>query len=102
MEMHRKIFDLVANLHDLTCRGSKDYKVALAKVQDYNMTKILTRQCSFPDLNGNQKMSIVEMNVVCAVQLDIEIYNYIDVVLRKIRMGTLLNEIRSKEQRMIN
>lgn len=32
MKMHRKTFDLVANLHDLTCKGIKDYKVALARV----------------------------------------------------------------------
>jgi hypothetical protein len=43
MIMHYSFFDLVNNLHDLTCRGNKDFKEALAKVQDYNMTKILTR-----------------------------------------------------------
>ena len=26
MIMHRKIFAIVDNLHDLTCRGNKDYK----------------------------------------------------------------------------
>jgi len=43
MNMHTRIFSLLDNLHDLTCRGNKDSKEALAKVQDYNMTKILTR-----------------------------------------------------------
>ena len=43
MQMHRIIFSLIDNLHDLMCRGNKDYKEALSNVQDYNMTKILTR-----------------------------------------------------------
>ena len=43
MYMHRDIFSLIDNLHDLICRGNKDYKQALSNVQDYNMTKILTR-----------------------------------------------------------
>lgn len=67
MQMHRKIFMIVDNLHDLTCRGNKDIREALGKVQDYNMTKILTRQCSLPDLNGEYKESKVELNVVYSV-----------------------------------
>lgn len=43
MQMHRGIFSLIDNLHDLICRGNKDYKESLSNVQDYNMTKILTR-----------------------------------------------------------
>ena len=46
MIMHRRIFSLIDNLHDLCCRGTKDYKEALANVQDYNMTKILSRKCA--------------------------------------------------------
>lgn len=49
MVMHRKIYKLIDNLHDLCCRGTKDYKESLATVQDYNMTKILSRKCSIPD-----------------------------------------------------
>jgi len=67
MTMHRKIFSMIDNLHDLTCKGNKDYKEALEKVRDYNITKILTRMCSIPDPNGVYKESIVEMNVVHAV-----------------------------------
>lgn len=43
MIMHTKIFSIIENLHDLCCRGTKDSKQALANVQDYNLTKILTR-----------------------------------------------------------
>jgi hypothetical protein len=32
MYMHRKIFFLIDNLHDLCCRGTKDYRQALANV----------------------------------------------------------------------
>jgi len=32
MQMHRRIFSLIENLHDLCCRGTKDYKEALANV----------------------------------------------------------------------
>lgn len=67
MVMHRKIFALLDNLHDLCCRGTKDYKEALANVQDYNMTKILTRKCSVPDLSGDVKQSRCEFNVLHAV-----------------------------------
>lgn len=32
MQMHRRIFSLIENLHDLCCKGSKDYIEALANV----------------------------------------------------------------------
>lgn len=32
MVMHRKIFSIIDNLHDLCCKGTKDYKQALANV----------------------------------------------------------------------
>lgn len=32
MGMHTKIFSLIDNLHDLMCRGNKDYREALANV----------------------------------------------------------------------
>lgn len=43
MEQHRGRFGMVSSLHDLTCRGLKDYKQALDVVQDYNMMKILSK-----------------------------------------------------------
>lgn len=43
MSTHLKIFRIQDNLYDLMCRGMKDYKDALANVQDYNMSKILTK-----------------------------------------------------------
>ncbi len=64
METHTKIFDLIDNLHDLICRGTKDDKQALAKVQDYNMTKILTRKCSVPDKSGDSKQNRCDFNIL--------------------------------------
>jgi len=95
MMMHRRIFSLIDNIHDLTCRGNKDYKQAMSNVQDYNMTKILTRKCSIPDRNGEYKEGKCELDVIYAVQMDIELYNYIDTVLRKLRMGILVSEMKS-------
>ena len=96
MMMHRRIFSIIDNLHDLLCRGNKDYRQALSNVQDYNMTKILTRKCSIPDKNGDYKEGRCDLDVIYAVQMDIELYNYVDKVLRKLRMGKLLDELKQK------
>ena len=77
MTMHTKAYDLVENLHDLFCRGTKDYKEALANVQIYNMTKILTWKCSIPNSSGDIKQSVCDFDVIHAVQMDIELYNFI-------------------------
>ena len=97
MVMHTGIFSIIDNLHELFCRGSKNSKEALANVQDYNMTKILTRKCSIPDKSGDYKEGRCELNVIHAVQMDIEMYNYWDVVMRKVRMGILRQDIIKKE-----
>ena len=67
MNWHTKVFDLVENLHDLFCRGTKDYKEALQNVQMYNMTKILTRKCSIPNTSGDVKQNVCDFNVIHAV-----------------------------------
>lgn len=89
MVMHRKIFCLVENLHDMVCRGTKDYKEALANVQDYNMTKILTRKCSVPNKSGDLKQSLVNFNIMYSIQMDIELYNYCDILFRDYFSGKL-------------
>jgi len=96
MQMHRIIFSLIANLHDLVCKGTKDYKESLSNVQDYNMTKILTRKASIPDNGGDYKEGKVELDIIYAVQMDIELYNYTDIILRKVKMGILKDELRKK------
>lgn len=84
---------MVSSLHDLTCRGLKDYKQALDVVQDYNMMKILSKQCSIPDLNGNFKMSVVHMNIIRDITFDLELYNFVDVLFRKMKLGNIREEI---------
>jgi len=51
-------------MHDLMCRGSKDYRSALANVQDYNMSKILAKQGAVPDPSGDIKKSIIDFNIL--------------------------------------
>ena len=40
------------------------------------------------------------MDVIHAVQMDIEMYNYVDIVLRKNGMGTLTDEMRRKQSKL--
>jgi hypothetical protein len=98
MVMHTGIFSIIENLHNLFCRGNKDYKEALSNVQDYNMTKILTRKCSIPDKGGDYKEGRCDLDVIHAVQMDIEMFNYVDVIMRKVRLGRLGDEIAKKAQ----
>lgn len=52
MIMHRNSMDMIDHMHDFLCKGSKDYKQALANVQDYNMAKIMSNKCSIPSEDG--------------------------------------------------
>ena len=97
MIMHRKIFKMVENLHDLVCKGLKDYQQALHIVLEYNLTKTLTSRCCIPDLDGDKKLSRVEMNVLYSISNDIELYNYIDLVLRRHRVQNLQQFITLEE-----
>jgi hypothetical protein len=91
MEMHRIIFSLIDNLHDLVCRGNKDHKEALMKVQDYNMTKVLSRKCSVPDETGDIKLARCDFNILFCVQMDVELYNFCTILFHNYRNGKLEN-----------
>lgn len=93
MQMHRVIFSLIDNLHDLVCRGNKDHKEALMKVQDYNMTKVLSRKCSIPDETGDIKQARCDFNTLYNVQMDIELYNYASILFYNFRNNKLENII---------
>lgn len=80
MKMHLRVFQIQDNLHDLMCRGNKDYKYALANVQDYNMTKIMTKQSAVPDKTGDIKQFTCEFNLLFHLQTDVELYNYLSIV----------------------
>lgn len=92
MQMHLRIFSIQDNLHDLYCRGNKDYRDALANVQDYNMTKILTRQCSVPDKTGDIKLFTCDFNILFNLQCDIELYNYLQTIILDFFAGRLQQE----------
>lgn len=53
------------------------------------MTKILSRKCSVPDISGDVKQSKVDFNIIYAIQMDIENYNYLNVVLNDFNNGNL-------------
>lgn len=99
MAMHTRIFSIIDNLHDLVCRGTKDYKEALANVQDYNMTKILTRKCSVPDRSGDIKLNRCDFNILFNLQMDIELYNYFEILMRDYRQGALTQENLEKDRK---
>jgi len=50
--MHRKKFFIVENLHDLFCKGIKNYKQALENMKEYNLSRVVTLHCSVPDITG--------------------------------------------------
>jgi len=102
MIMHRKIFKMIDNLHDLACRGTKDYKQALANVQDYNMTKILSRKCSVPDKTGDIKNSACDFNVLYSLQMDIELYTYLEILFRDYRSGKVAEEVNQTKNKKKN
>ena len=58
MRIHRKEFKIIENLHDLICRGMKDYIAAFSIILDYNMTKILTKQFSIPPDSGLSREAV--------------------------------------------
>jgi len=93
MKIHRSQFKIIDNLHDLMCKGNKDYKLALSIIQDYNMTKILSNQFSVPDESGLAKNAVCHFDPLFSVMYDIEIYNYIDWLLRLREMDALKEQI---------
>jgi len=53
------------------------------------MTKILSRKCAVEDKSGDIKIATLDFNILYAIQMDIENYNYIDMVFRDYRAGKL-------------
>jgi len=66
------------------------------------MTKILTRKCSVPDKGGDIKESVCDFNVLYALQMDIENYNYIEVLFRDYRSGKIASEINQAKDKKKN
>ena len=89
MNLHSNVFKIVGNMHDLCCRGTKDYRESLITVVDFNMTKILARKCAVPSKCGDVKNSLVDLNVMYAIQMDLELYNYYECLFADHRAGKL-------------
>mmetsp|Transcript_8089 Transcript_8089/g.13582 ORF Transcript_8089/g.13582 Transcript_8089/m.13582 type:complete len:254 (+) Transcript_8089:1402-2163(+) len=102
MIQHREIMKLVDNLHDLCCRGNKDYKMALENVQDYVLAKMLSRKCTVPHHTGDIKQAQIHFNILFGLQMDIELYNYVDILFRDFRAGHLDRHLNAKEGRKQN
>jgi len=47
------------------------------------------------------KLARCDIDIIYFVSLDIKLYNYIDIVLKKLRLGTLREEIREKENQTV-
>lgn len=62
------------------------------------MTKILTRKCSVPDKTGDIKQSSCDFNILYAVQMDIELYNYIDILLKDYKSGKLAHDANEQKK----
>jgi hypothetical protein len=62
------------------------------------MSKILSAKCAIPDKNGDFKMGKCEIEILFNVFLDVKLYNFIDVILRKYFMGILEEELRKKSK----
>jgi len=65
--MHREYFGIMESLNDLICKGTKDYKESLLKVQDYNQTKILAKICSVPSKSGNIVENYIYFDMLKAI-----------------------------------
>jgi len=67
------------------------------------MTKILTRKCSVPDKNGDIKDSSCDFSVLYSIQMDIELYTYLEILFRDFRSGKISADmVSAKEKRKNN
>lgn len=69
------------------------------KVQDYNMTKVLSRKCSIPDETGDIKQAKCDFNTLYNIQMDIELYNYCSILFHHVRNSSLENILEKNKQR---
>jgi len=66
------------------------------------MTKILTRKCSVPDKGGDIKDSACDFDVLFALQMDIELYSYLEILFRDFRSGKIAAELAQAKDRKKN
>ena len=56
------------------------------------MTKILTRKCSVPDRSGDIKLARCDFNILYNIQMDIELFNYFEILMKEYQTGQLTPE----------
>jgi len=83
MMLHRKEMSILTNLHDFCCRGTKNYRESLSKVKDFNLAKIITLKCVLPHISGVVRNSVYSIDTLYAVQMDIELFNYVDYLFQR-------------------
>ena len=98
MQLHRRVFGLISGLHDYICKGTRDFKQSLSSIQDYNLTKILAKKCSFPDLQGDVKQNKVQSFVLKSIASDLQVYNFVDCLIRRNKANTLAEYVSKMEQ----
>jgi len=94
MKVHRLAFRITDNLHDLVCRGVKDYKQALSIIQDYNMSKILCRKFSVPHHTNLIRFAVCDLESMINTFRDTELYNFVDQLVRLKRINMLQTQIK--------
>ena len=52
--------------------------------------KDLSKHLSIPDVDGNKGLNVVSMNVMHNLFSDLKVYNYVDVLFTKHKMGILI------------
>ena len=57
------------------------------------MAKILTKQSSLPDVSGEIKKYYCDLNTLYYVQMDLELYNYVDILMHEYRSGELADNL---------
>lgn len=65
------------NLNDLICKGTKDYRESLLKVQDFNYTKVLAKICSIPSNSGNIVENHIEFDMLKSIYQDTLYFNHV-------------------------
>ena len=102
MLLHRQFFRIKQNLHDLYCCGLKNYIEALRNVEDYNLSIVLERKVSIPSINEVFNEAECHWDLFYSIQMDIENYNYVDILLTKSNEGHLNEEERKNEVKKFN
>mmetsp|Transcript_12407 Transcript_12407/g.19395 ORF Transcript_12407/g.19395 Transcript_12407/m.19395 type:complete len:117 (+) Transcript_12407:2225-2575(+) len=89
MNFHTQSFSITDKVHNFMCRGTMDFRLALSIIREYNSTKILSRQFAIPNPSGKMKDSICNFELIFNVLDDIEVYNFMDTLLRYRKLGQL-------------